>query len=143
MFQTSFAQVETEGQDTRFYHGPSASLYRPNASIHSPLTDGIITDWSAISRNLNYCFQESLRLSKDLSDHPLLVTEPAWNTKEAKEGMCELAFEEFGVQAYYGVDRAVMSAFASGKGTALVLDVGHSSTSVVPIYDGFVLKKGT
>lgn len=32
--------------------------------------------------------------------------------------------------------------FASGKGSALVLDVGEELTSVVPIYDGFVLRKG-
>lgn len=32
--------------------------------------------------------------------------------------------------------------FASGKGSALVLDVGDELASVVPIYDGFVLRKG-
>lgn len=32
--------------------------------------------------------------------------------------------------------------FASGKGSALVIDVGEELTSVVPIYDGFVLRKG-
>lgn len=32
--------------------------------------------------------------------------------------------------------------FASGKGSALVLDVGDQLASVVPIYDGFVLRKG-
>lgn len=33
--------------------------------------------------------------------------------------------------------------FASGKGSALVLDIGDELASVVPIYDGFVLRKGT
>jgi actin-related protein 4 len=33
--------------------------------------------------------------------------------------------------------------FASSKGSGFVIDVGHELTSVVPIYDGFVLRKGT
>jgi len=32
--------------------------------------------------------------------------------------------------------------FASGRPTAVVLDCGASSTSCVPVVDGYVLKKG-
>jgi len=32
--------------------------------------------------------------------------------------------------------------FASGKPNALVVDIGANTTSVTPISDGFVLKKG-
>lgn len=32
--------------------------------------------------------------------------------------------------------------FSAGKPNALVIDVGANTTSVTPIYDGFVLKKG-
>jgi actin-related protein len=33
--------------------------------------------------------------------------------------------------------------FAAGKGSALVIDIGHSTASVTPVVDGFVLRKGT
>jgi len=32
--------------------------------------------------------------------------------------------------------------YASGRPTAMVLDCGAAVTSVIPVYDGFVLKKG-
>lgn len=32
--------------------------------------------------------------------------------------------------------------FAAGKGSALVVDVGHSIASITPVVDGFVLRKG-
>jgi len=32
--------------------------------------------------------------------------------------------------------------FAQGKPNALVVDIGATTTSVTPIWDGFVLKKG-
>lgn len=35
-----------------------------------------------------------------------------------------------------------MLSFSAGKGTALVVDVGEETTSVIPVHDGFVLRKG-
>jgi actin-like protein 6B len=32
--------------------------------------------------------------------------------------------------------------FAAGKGSALVVDIGHSMASITPVVDGFVLRKG-
>ena len=46
--------------------------------------------------------------------------------------------EEFGRALSHRQDR-----FASGKPTSLVIDVGASSTSVTPVYDGLMLKKGS
>lgn len=40
----------------------------------------------------------------------MLVTEPGWTSKEARERLCEMAFEEWDAPAYYAVDRHVLSA---------------------------------
>lgn len=37
----------------------------------------------------------------------------------------------------------VQTSFAAGKGSALVIDVGHETASVTPVVDGFVLRKGS
>ncbi|ORY81735.1 actin family [Leucosporidium creatinivorum] len=138
VFPTTFSTVP--GSPPTYTHGNSLHLYRPN-SIHSNLlSDGLVTDWPALSRTLDHAFRDRMRLP-DLSEFPLLVTEASWNTKENREKMCEVAFEEWKTPAYYTVDKSVMSSFASGKGSALVIDVGEEMTSVVPIYDGFVLRK--
>ena len=124
-----------------YYHGQHLHLYRPHAVHSNFISDGLITDWDALERNLDYAFRDRMRLPT-LTDYPLLVTEPSWNTKENREKMCEIAFEKWDVPAYYAVDKAVMSAFAASRGSALVLDIGDEMTSLVPIYDGFVLRKG-
>ena len=124
-----------------YHHGQSLHLYRPRAVQANFISDGLVTDWDALERNLDYAFRDRLRLPT-LADYPLLVTEPSWNPKQHREKMCELAFEKWDVPAYYAVDKAVMSAFASSRGSALVLDIGEEMTSLVPIYDGFVLRKG-
>lgn len=45
------------------------------------------------------------------AEHPLLCTEPAWNTVENREKMMELAFEKFDFPAFYLAKDAVMTAY--------------------------------
>jgi actin-like protein 6A len=46
------------------------------------------------------------------------------------------------VPALYFSRDAVLSAFASGRTSAVVVDAGASGTTVAPVHDGFVLLKG-
>lgn len=50
------------------------------------------------------------RLSVDPSEHPLMLTEPAWNTTKAREQMTEMAFEGEKVPALYFGSTGVLSA---------------------------------
>lgn len=81
-------------------------------------------------------------MGADPSEHPLLLTEPSWNTKEAREELMELAFEGLNVPAFYLANSTVLSSFSAGKPTSLIVDVGASQASAIPIVDGFVLRKG-
>lgn len=85
--------------------------------------------------------RNQLRLNS-LEEHPVLISESTWQSKENRERLLELAFEGWGAPAYYTVDKNVLTAFSVGKGTAMVLDVGEDVTSCMPIYDGFVIRKG-
>ncbi|GAA6009028.1 hypothetical protein JCM11491_005716 [Sporobolomyces phaffii] len=142
LFPTAYSTVPSPdpSQPPSHVHGVAAHLYRPHSTIQSFVSDGIVTDWNAAERAIDHAFSDRMRLTS-LEEYPLLVTEPSWNTKENREKMCEIAFEKLHAPAYYAVDKAVMSSFASGKGSALIIDVGEELMSVVPIYDGFVLRK--
>ncbi|EJD01073.1 actin-related protein Arp4p [Fomitiporia mediterranea MF3/22] len=119
-------------------HGPS--LFRPNMHVGNPMSGGLIEDFSPIPALIRNALEDNLRANP--AEHPVLVTEPAWNTPERRERMAEIMFEEFQVPAFYIANTGVLNAFASGKGTALVIDIGHSEASVTPVVDGFVLRKG-
>jgi len=47
------------------------------------------------------------------SDHPILVTEPSWNTQANRERMAEIMFEEFNVPAFYIANTGVLNAFVT------------------------------
>ncbi|KAB5593410.1 Actin-related protein Arp4p [Ceratobasidium theobromae] len=116
------------------------SLWRDGMEVGNPLQNGIVYDWTPIPAIVNHAISRSLRC--EASEHPILVTEPAWNTQANRERMAEILFEEFNAPAFYIANNGVLSAFAAGKGTALVIDIGKSVASVVPVSDGFVLRKG-
>lgn len=119
-------------------NGPS--IWRPGMEIGNPITDGLISDFNPIPPLIRHALEDVMRI--DPTEHPILVTEPAWNNPENRERMAEIMFEEFNVPAFYIANTGVLNAFAAGKGTALVIDIGQSMASVTPVVDGFVLRKG-
>ncbi|PHH66997.1 hypothetical protein CDD81_4392 [Ophiocordyceps australis] len=78
---------------------------------------------------------------KPLQENPLLVTEAPWNTSKAREKAIEIIMENWSCPAFWLSRTPVLSAFAAGKATALVIDVGGANTSVTAIHDGMVLKR--
>ncbi|KAI0269245.1 actin-related protein Arp4p [Gloeopeniophorella convolvens] len=120
-------------------HGPS--VWREQMQIGNPVNEGMISDFKPIPALINHAFNEVMRCNP--ADHPVLVTEPSWNTTANRERMAEIMFEEFQVPAFYIANTGVLNAyFRCRKGSALVIDIGHSTASVTPVVDGFVLRKG-
>ncbi|KIJ56525.1 hypothetical protein M422DRAFT_197463 [Sphaerobolus stellatus SS14] len=118
--------------------GPST--WRPGMEIANPVHETLIIDFDPIPAIIGHALQDNLRTNP--SEHPVLVTEPPWNTPANRERMAEIMFEEFNVPAFYIANTAVLNAFAAGKGTALIVDIGKDTASVTPVVDGFVLRKG-
>lgn len=71
-----------------------------------------------------------------------MLTDTTSSPREMREDLTELAFEGLGVPAYYLANSTVLSSFSAGKPTSLILDVGYSSASAIPVVDGFVIRKG-
>merc|ERR1719376_1479113 len=53
--------------------------------------------------------------------------------------MTQISFEVFNCPAMYVCIQAVLSLYASGRTTGLVLDIGDGVSHAVPIYEGYAL----
>eukprot|EP00096_Caligus_rogercresseyi_P004910 TRINITY_DN1954_c0_g1_i4.p1 TRINITY_DN1954_c0_g1~~TRINITY_DN1954_c0_g1_i4.p1 ORF type:complete len:313 (+),score=94.34 TRINITY_DN1954_c0_g1_i4:109-1047(+) len=85
-----------------------------------------------------------LRFSKDQlhtfsEEHPVLLTEAPLNPRRNREKSAEIFFETFNVPALFLSMQAVLSLYATGRTTGVVLDSGDGVTHAVPIYEGFAL----
>uniref|UniRef100_A0AAQ6ANB0 Actin-like 6A n=1 Tax=Amphiprion ocellaris TaxID=80972 RepID=A0AAQ6ANB0_AMPOC len=57
-----------------------------------------------------------------------------------KNGMSE--YSHYNIPAFFLCKSAVLSAFANGRSTGLVLDSGATHTTAIPVHDGYVLQQG-
>lgn len=58
----------------------------------------------------------------------MLLAEPTFNTKPLREQMVQAMFEAYGCPAVFLAKNAVLSSFATGRQTSLVVDAGHEGT---------------
>ncbi|KAF5393837.1 hypothetical protein D9757_000209 [Collybiopsis confluens] len=123
---------EYTGKAKSFFGHSGPSVWRKNMEIGNPIVDGL--NFAPIPALIRHALDDVMRCSA--AEHPVLVTEPSWNTPANRERMAEIMFEEFQVPAFYIANTSVLNTFAAGKGSALVIDIGQSMTSVVPVVDG-------
>ncbi|KAF2069188.1 hypothetical protein CYY_009488 [Polysphondylium violaceum] len=119
------------------YIGDEAQAKRGVLSIKYPIEHGIITNWSDMETIWEYTFTNELRV--DPSKHAVLLTEAPLNPKANRERMVETMFEYFDTPAVYIAIQAVLSLYASGRTTGVVLDCGDGVCHTVPIYEGYCM----
>jgi len=122
------------------FHIDTTSLNFPKAGmeVSTYMRDGMITDWDMFEQVLDYSYKKIIQSQSEY--HPVLFSEAPWNKKDRREQLCEIMFEKYNVPAFFLVKNAVLSAFANGRSTALVVDSGSTHTSAVPVHDGYVLQ---
>lgn len=92
----------------------------------------LVRSWCVIKE-----FQDELSTFSE--EHPVLLTEAPLNPRRNREKAAEIFFETFNVPALFVSMQAVLSLYATGRVTGVVLDAGDGVTHAVPIYEGFAM----
>merc|ERR1712226_1092264 len=132
-----------QGSNKDYYVGEEAQQKRGILLLKYPLEHGVITNWDDMEKIWKHTFDNELRIVLGAEDEAeedvsgVLLTEAPMNPKENRERMTQIMFETFTARRFYVAIQAVLSLYASGRTTGVVVDCGDGVSHTVPIYEGY------
>jgi len=117
--------------------GDEAQGMRGVLVLKYPIEHGIVNNWDHMEKIWQHTFTSELRVNAE--EHPVMLTEAPANPKTNREKMTQIMFETFNVPKLYISIQAVLTLYASGRTTGIVVDSGDGVTHTVPIYEGYAL----
>ncbi|CAC5378050.1 ACTA1 [Mytilus coruscus] len=120
------------------YVGDEAQKRRGVLSLDYPIEHGIVTNWDDMELIWHDIYNNYLEVPPE--EHPCLLTEPPLNPKYNREKMAQIFFEKFKVPAFYVSMQGVLSSYWSGRGSAIMLEIGDGVTHIVPVCEGYCIQ---
>ena len=117
--------------------GEEAQAKRGILRLKDPIEQGIVCNWDDLEKIWHHALYNELSVASE--KHPVLLTELPLKVKPNREKMAQIMFEVFNTPAMYVSIQAVLSLYASGRTTGIVLDSGEGVSHTVPIYEGHAL----
>ena len=120
----------------RWYVGDEAQSKREILNLKYPIKQGIINEWDDMQAIWHYTFFNDLRVLPE--EHNVLLTDSPLNPISKREKMTQIMFENFKTNGMFVSNQSVLTLYAVGRTTGLILDSGDGITHVMPIFDMFI-----
>lgn len=132
-------EQEQQGPNSVFV-GHRLDEHRGAFILDYPMDKGYVVDggWDSIERIWEHVYSKP-NLNAKMDEHPVLLTEAPLNPRHNRERTAEIFFETQRAPALFFSPPAVLSLYASGRTTGVVMDVGEGVTHCVPVYEGHAL----
>jgi len=128
-------EEKSKGQLKDIMVGDEAAELRSMLQISYPVDKGIVKDWDDMVHLWNYTFNK-MKVS-DFENRRILLTEPPLNPKKNREKLLEVMFEKYGFEGVNISVQAVLTLYAQGLMTGVVVDSGDGVTHIIPVWEGF------
>jgi len=110
----------------------SVGLYK----IYNPIQKGKIADWNYFRKLVDYAFY-NLRVDPTLVN-VLFAIHPLFPSQDKKR-LFEIFLEEIQCRAFYPILDTMLILYSGGFQTGLIVEIGESSTRIIPIYKGYII----
>ncbi|ORC86100.1 actin-like protein [Trypanosoma theileri] len=117
--------------------GEEALVRRGMLTVGSPIHDGLVANWDHMEKLWGHVMFSELRVTPE--SHCFVVPQDVAAPAEQRERILELMMETFHVHSLFLGAAPVLSLYAYGLTTGLVLDSGRDRTVAVPVHEGYAL----
>ncbi|XP_070492712.1 actin-related protein 2 isoform X2 [Chironomus tepperi] len=118
--------------------GDEASQLRSMLEISYPMENGMVRNWEDMCHVWDYTFGPK-KMNVDPVNTKILLTEPPLNPLKNREKMIEVMFEKYGFHSTYIAIQAVLTLYAQGLISGVVIDSGDGVTHICPVYESYAL----
>nr|WOD57885.1 Arp2D2 [Drosophila kanapiae] len=118
--------------------GDEASQLRSMLDLSYPMDRGVVRNWEDMCHVWDYTFGPK-KMNIDPSNTKILLAEPPMNPTNNREKMIEVMFEKYGFDSTYIASQAVLTLYAQGLISGVVIDSGDGVTHICPVYEEYAL----
>lgn len=118
--------------------GDEASKLRSMLEVNYPMENGIVRNWEDMCHIWDYTFGPD-KMNINPLDCKILLTEPPMNPTKNREKMIEVMFEKYQFHGAYIAIQAVLTLYAQGLISGVVVDSGDGVTHICPVFEEYAL----
>jgi len=116
----------------------SESSAKHNLHAVRPIERGIIKEWEAFEKLIEHIVHRHLHV-RDPAQHPLLIAVSPNSRPQTRHEITRRLFKSLSFPSIIMQNSSSLGIFSTGRTTAMAIDIGEGTTSVVPVFEGFAL----
>eukprot|EP00750_Incisomonas_marina_P008022 INCI15162.1.p1 GENE.INCI15162.1~~INCI15162.1.p1 ORF type:complete len:442 (+),score=88.98 INCI15162.1:110-1327(+) len=144
MLRAEDAEVDSKVKLKDIMIGDEAAAARQYLEIKYPVENGKISDWNDMELLWKHTFHDVMGLCDgrdyNCEGYKVLLTEAPLNPEANQVKMLEVMFETFNFDEMQVQTQAMLTLYAQGLMTGVVLDSGDGVSHTVGVFEGFVPK---
>jgi len=118
--------------------GDEASQLRSMLDVTYPMENGVVRNWDDMCHVWDYTFGPK-KMNINPKECKIMLTEPPMNPIKNRQKLIEVMFEKYEFNAVYVAVQAILTLYAQGLLSGVVVDSGDGVTHICPVYEEYVL----
>jgi len=116
--------------------GHECAKIRSMLEVTYPVSEGIITSWDDMEAVWEHTWET---LQCNTEECKIMMTEAPLNPQKNRQKMVGTMFDKYGFQGVFVQIQAVLTLYAQGLLTGVVVDSGDGVSHICPVYEGYGL----
>ena len=131
----SFRKDNQEIQEQ--YIGKDCLKFLGILKLRYPVKNGIFENDQDILTIFKYIYQNLEIDNEEISEHPILITEPLLNPYSNREKIASALFENLSAPAIFFASQPILSLFSTSSTSGVILESGEGVTQSCIVYEGY------